>query len=127
MKKICDFTLEDVDFSKKTISLEQNEELLDKLSERTIESALTPEETKTLEGLWEMIEFVCGGKRTADFIIMYQIIDQGNSQREVAEMFGVSHMAINKRYRKIVNRLKFLMGTETDVIPYRKNRGGEKL
>lgn len=122
-----DFTLEDVDFSKKTISIEQNEELLDRLSEKEKTPVLSPEEIEKLEELWEMIEFVCGGKRTADFIIMYQIIDQGNSQREVAEMFGVSHMAINKRYRKIVNRLKFLMGTETDVIPYRKNRGGEKL
>ena len=127
MRETSDFTLEDVDFSKKTISIEQNEEILDKLSEKTVIPALTPEETKTLEGLWEMSECVCGGRWTADYIIMYQIIDQGNSQREVAEMFNVSHMAINKRYRKIVNRLKFLMGTETDVIPYRKNRGGEKL
>ena len=121
------FTLDDVDFAKKTISLEQNEEILDRLSEKEQQPILTQEEVKALDGLWEMVEFVCGGRKNADFIIMYQIIDQGNSLREVAEMFDVSHMAIDKRYRKIVNRLKFLMGTDTDVIPYRKNRGGEKL
>lgn len=121
------FTLDDVDFAKKTISLEQNEEILDRLSEKEQQPILTQEEVKALDELWEMVEFVCGGRKNADFIIMYQIIDQGNSLREVAEMFDVSHMAIDKRYRKIVNRLKFLMGTDTDVIPYRKNRGGEKL
>lgn len=121
------FTLDDVDFAKKTISLEQNEEILDRLSEKEQQPILSVEEVKALDSLWEMVEFVCGGRKNADFIIMYQIIDQGNSLREVAEMFDVSHMAIDKRYRKIVNRLKFLMGTDTDVIPYRKNRGGEKL
>lgn len=121
------FTLDDVDFAKKTISLEQNEEILDRLSEKEQQPILTQEEVKVLDSLWEMVEFVCGGRKNADFIIMYQILDQGNSLREVAEMFDVSHMAIDKRYRKIVNRLKFLMGTDTDVIPYRKNRGGEKL
>ena len=121
------FTLDDVDFSRKTISIEQNEEILDRLSEKEQQSILTQEEVKVLDSLWEMVEFVCGGRKNADFIIMYQILDQGNSLREVAEMFDVSHMAIDKRYRKIVNRLKFLMGTDTDVIPYRKNRGGEKL
>lgn len=127
MRQKNDFTLDDVDFAKRTISIEQNEDILDSLSEKETVSPLTTEEIKVLDDLWEMVEFVCGGRKTADFIIMYQIIDQGNSLREVAEMFNVSHMAINKRYKKIVNRLKFLIGTETDVIPYRKNRGGEKL
>jgi hypothetical protein len=127
MRISSDFTLDDVDFSRKTVSIEQNEDLLDRLSEKEVKPALSPEEIKSLEELWDMVEFVCGGKRTADFIIMYQLVDQGNSLRELAEMWGVSHMAISKRYKKIVNKLKFLVGTETNVIPYRRDRGGEKL
>lgn len=120
------YTLEDVDFAKKTISLDANIEILDRLPEIINKPSLTEEETKVYNNLWKMIEFVCGGRYTADFIIMYQVLDQGNSQREVAEMLGVSHMAINKRYKKVVNKLKFLMGLDTDIIPYRKDSGPQE-
>lgn len=118
------FTLEDVDFSRHNISLEDNIDLLDKLMERTIAPVLTDEEKLVSEKIWKLIEFICGGRRNSDFIIMYLVIDQGISQREVAEMLNVSHMAINKRYRKICNALKFLLGQDCGgYMPYRKPSG----
>lgn len=123
MKEKNDFTLDDVDYVVRVISIEDNVELLDKLEDTPHVSSLTDEEKKILDYIWKMIEFVCGGKRNADFVIMYLVLDQGYSQREVAEMLNVSHMAINKRYRKTINKLKFLLGQKTETIPYRKSSG----
>lgn len=123
MKEKNDFTLDDVDYTVRVISIEDNVELLDKLEDLPHVSSLTEEEKKVLDYIWKMVEFVCGGKKNADFVIMYLVLDQGYSQREVAEMLNVSHMAINKRYKKIINKLKFLLGQKTEIIPYRKSSG----
>ena len=123
MKEKNDFTLDDVDYTVRVISIEDNIELLDKLEDLPHISSLTDEEKKVLDYIWKMVEFVCGGKKNADFVIMYLVLDQGYSQREVAEMLNVSHMAINKRYKKIINKLKFLLGQKTETIPYRKSSG----
>lgn len=123
MKEKNDFTLDDVDYTVRVISIEDNVELLDKLEDLPHVSSLTDEEKKVLDYIWKMVEFVCGGKKNADFVIMYLVLDQGYSQREVAEMLNVSHMAINKRYKKIINKLKFLLGQKTETIPYRKSSG----
>lgn len=123
MKEKNDFTLDDVDYTVRVISIEDNVELLDKLEDLPHVSSLTDGEKKVLDYIWKMVEFVCGGKKNADFVIMYLVLDQGYSQREVAEMLNVSHMAINKRYKKIINKLKFLLGQKTETIPYRKSSG----
>lgn len=118
------FTLEDVDFSRKMVSIENNIDLLDKLEERQYLPILTDKEKNVLDNVWRLIEFICGGRRKSDFLIMYLTLDQGISQREVAEMLKVSHMAINKRFRKICNELKFLLGQDCDgYMPYRKPSG----
>ena len=118
------FTLEDVDFSRRTVSIENNVDFLDKLEERQYLPILTEEEKDVLDRVWRLIEFICGGRRKPDFLIMYLTLDQGISQREVAEMLNVSHMAINKRYRKICNALKFLLGQDCGgYMPYRKPSG----
>lgn len=98
------------------------------ISDTLYESEEQPLDDETLEyktRLWSDIKKVCGGIISVDYIIMYQHIYLGESFRKICERFNVTHTAIHKRYKKVVQKLQFLYGIENKV-PY-KRREGSKL
>lgn len=107
------------------ISLD-DENLIEVLAERSITSSLTEEESYYRDRLWTDIEKVSGGKNTVDYIIAYQHVYLGESFRKIGPRFNVSHMAISKRFHKVIQKLRFLYGVEIDKVPY-KRREGSKL
>ena len=107
------------------ISLD-DENLVEVLAERDVLSPLTEEEMSYRDRLWTDIEKVSGGKNTVDYIIAYQHVYLGESFRKIGPRFNVSHMAISKRFHKVIQKLRFLYGVEIDKVPY-KRREGSKL
>ena len=107
------------------ISLD-DENLAEVLAERDVLSPLTEEELSYRDRLWTDIEKVSGGKNTVDYIIAYQQVYLGESFRKIGPRFNVSHMAISKRFHKVIQKLRFLYGVEIDKVPY-KRREGSKL
>lgn len=110
-------------YHQKVLSLNDNI-----ISDTLYESDEQPLDDETLEyktRLWSDIKKVCGGIISVDYIIMYQHIYLGESFRKICERFNVTHTAIHKRYKKVVQKLQFLYGIENKV-PY-KRREGSKL
>lgn len=110
-------------YHQKVLSLNDNI-----ISDTLYESEEQPLDDETLEyktRLWSDIKKVCGGIISVDYIIMYQHIYLGESFRKICERFNVTHTAIHKRYKKVVQKLQFLYGIENKV-PY-KRREGSKL
>ena len=117
-------TFDDIAFNKRFISL--NDELLSDIAydpERVSEP--DPEVVKYRNRLWEDIKKVCGGIMTVDYLIMYQHIYLGESFRKICDRFGVTHMAIFKRFKKVIQKLQFLYGVENNKIPYNRREGSK--
>lgn len=75
--------------------------------------------------LWKDIKKVCGGIMTVDYLIMYQHIYLGESFRKICDRFGVTHMAIFKRFKKVIQKLQFLYGVDNNKIPYNRREGNK--
>ena len=45
-----------------------------------------------------------------EFFIIQQLFYENKSRREVAELLGISHTAVNKRWDKLKSKLKKLLG-----------------
>lgn len=111
-------------YHQKVISLDDNI-LCETLYERE-QTKLDDEVLSYKNRLWSDIKKVCGGMISVDYLIMYQHIYLGESFRKICERFNVTHTAIHKRYRKVIQKLKFLYGIDNNKIPY-KRREGSKL
>lgn len=117
-------TFDDIAFNKKFISL--NDELLSEVyydPEQIPEP--DPEVMKYRNRVWEDIKKVCGGIMTVDYLIMYQHVYLGESFRKICDRFGVTHMAIFKRFRKVIQKLQFLYGVDTSKTPYNRREGSK--
>jgi hypothetical protein len=112
-------------YNSRIISLD-DESMEDVLPEIEHTDPLTDEEKKYRDRIWSDIKKVCGGQITVDFLIMYQHIYLGDSFRKIGERFSVSHMAVFKRFKKVVQKLRFLYGVDSMKVPY-KRREGSKL
>jgi len=117
-------TFDDIAFNKKFISL--NDELLSEVAYDPEQvSEPDPEVTKYRNRVWEDIKKVCGGIMTVDYLIMYQHVYLGESFRKICDRFGVTHMAIFKRFRKVIQKLQFLYGVDNNKIPYNRREGSK--
>ena len=117
-------TFDDIAFNKKFISL--NDELLSEVyydPEQIPEP--DPEVMKYRKRGWEDIKKECGGIMTVDYLIMYQHVYLGESFRKICDRFGVTHMAIFKRFRKVIQKLQFLYGVDTSKTPYNRREGSK--
>lgn len=111
-------------YNQKMVSL--NDELLaDVLYEKEPDAEPDPQLTKYRRRLWEDIKKVCGGMMTVDYLIMYQHVYLGESFRKICDRFGVTHMAIFKRFKKVIQKLQFLYGVDNDKIPYNRREGSK--
>jgi len=117
-------TFDDIAFNKRFISL--NDELLSEVAYDPEQvSEPDPEVTKYRNRVWEDIKKVCGGIMTVDYLIMYQHVYLGESFRKICDRFGVTHMAIFKRFRKVIQKLQFLYGVDNKKIPYNRREGSK--
>jgi len=117
-------TFDDIAFNKRFISL--NDELLSEVAYDPEQvSEPDPEVTKYRNRVWEDIKKVCGGIMTVDYLIMYQHVYLGESFRKICDRFGVTHMAIFKRFRKVIQKLQFLYGVDNNKIPYNRREGSK--
>ena len=111
-------------YNQKMVSL--NDELLaDVLYEKEPDAEPDPQLTKYRRRLWEDIKKVCGGMMTVDYLIMYQHVYLGESFRKICDRFDVTHMAIFKRFKKVIQKLQFLYGVDNDKIPYNRREGSK--
>lgn len=117
-------TFDDIAFNKRFISL--NDELATSLAYDP-EDVVEPDKevTKYRNRIWDDIKKVCGGIMTVDYLIMYQHIYLGESFRKICDRFGVTHMAIFKRFRKVIQKLQFLYGVDNNKIPYNRREGSK--
>lgn len=117
-------TFDDIAFNKRFISL--NDELATEIAYDP-EQVVEPDKnvTKYRNRVWEDIKKVCGGIMTVDYLIMYQHIYLGESFRKICDRFGVTHMAIFKRFRKVIQKLQFLYGVDSNKIPYNRREGSK--
>lgn len=117
-------TFDDIAFNKRFISL--NDELATSLAYDP-EDVVEPDKevTKYRNRIWADIKKVCGGIMTVDYLIMYQHIYLGESFRKICDRFGVTHMAIFKRFRKVIQKLQFLYGVDNNKIPYNRREGSK--
>lgn len=113
-----------VAYNQKIVSL--NDDLLSEIiyeSDNEVEP--DPQVTKYRRRLWEDIKKVCGGMMTVDYLIMYQHVYLGESFRKICDRFGVTHMAIFKRFKKVIQKLQFLYGVDSNKIPYNRREGSK--
>lgn len=111
-------------YNNKIISL--NDDLLtDLILEPSKDEPEDKELVKYKKRLWEDIKKVCGGTMTVDYLIMYQHIYLGESFRRICERFGVTHMAIFKRFKKVIQKLQFLYGVDYNKVPYNRREGSK--
>lgn len=117
-------TFDDIAFNKRFISL--NDELATEIAYDP-EQVVEPDKNVTMyrNRVWEDIKKVCGGIMTVDYLIMYQHIYLGESFRKICDRFGVTHMAIFKRFRKVIQKLQFLYGVDSNKIPYNRREGSK--
>ena len=117
-------TFDDIAFNKRFISL--NDELLSEVAYDPEQvSEPDPEVTKYRNRVWEDIKKVCGGIMTVDYLITYQHVYLVESFRKIYDRFGVTHMAIFKRFRKVIQKLQFLYGVDNNKIPYNRREGSK--
>lgn len=117
-------TFDDIAFNKRFISL--NDELLSEVAYDPEQvSEPDPDVIKYRNRVWEDIKKVCGGIMTVDYLIMYQHVYLGESFRKICDRFGVTHMAIFKRFRKVIQKLQFLYGVDNNKIPYNRREGSK--
>lgn len=111
-------------YNQKMVSL--NDDLLSEiLYEPDNEIEPDPQITKYRRRLWDDIKKVCGGMMTVDYLIMYQHVYLGESFRKICDRFGVTHMAIFKRFKKVIQKLQFLYGVDNNKIPYNRREGSK--
>lgn len=115
---------DDMNYRRRVITIDDNIEL-ENIAEKEFQSALTEEEKKRQNSLWEDLEFVCGGKFTSKYLIIYMNFYLQLSLRDIAQLMNVTHTAVDKRKQAALNSLRYLYGLDTDRIPYRKEKGGK--
>lgn len=113
-----------INYNQKIISL-NDDILINIMDTDNQESTLDPNIVKYRGRLWDDIKKVCGGIITVDYLIMYQHVYLGESYRKISERFGVTHMAIYKRFNKIIQKLQFLYGVGGNKIPYYRREGNK--
>ena len=113
----------DLWFQKNVVSLDSEE--FEELEYIPPTNPLSEDERKLQDRLWKDVRQVCGSIYNPDYIIMYQHVYLGESLRNIASRLGVSHMAVHKRYKKVIQKLKYLYGFSNDVKPYRRKEGNK--
>ena len=111
----------DLWFQKYVISLDSKD--LESLEYTPPTDSLSEEERKLQDRLWKDVRQVCGSIYNPDYVIMYQHIYLGESIRNIASRLNVTQTAVHKRYKKVIQKLKYLYGFSNDIKPYRQKEG----
>ena len=72
-------------------------------------------EEKTLLGWIELIENqklyeAVKGLSTEDQIFISYIVKEGRTQRELSRIYGVAQKNISKRFNRVIEKIKYLLG-----------------
>lgn len=111
----------DLWFQKNVVSLDSEE--LESLEYNPPIHPMSEEERRLQDRLWKDVRQVCGSIYNPDYVIMYQHVYLGESLRNIASRLNVSHMAVQKRFKKVIQKLKYLYGFSNEVKPYRRKEG----
>ena len=113
----------DLWFQRNVVSLDSEE--FEELEYIPPTNPLSEDERKLQDRLWKDVRQVCGSIYNPDYIIMYQHVYLGESLRNIASRLNVSHMAVQKRFKKVIQKLKYLYGFSNEVKPYRRKEGNK--